>query len=298
MSGHYRAYKRINFTPERLDRIRRAAAIIEDYEARGFAMSLRQLYYQMVTKNLIPNRDAEYDKLGSDVTDGRLAGLISWTSIEDRNRNLKGNEIWTSPGHAFDDAKNKYRIDKWASQPIRPEVWVEKAALEGVVSTICSELDVDFFACRGYNSASEQWRAGRRFAGYMAKGQRPVVIHLGDHDPSGMDMTRDNQERLSLFAGTEIQVIRIALNMHQIEQYQPPPNPAKVSDSRYHEYCRVYGPESWEVDALPPEVLQQLIEEAVLRMRDQKKWDAAVAEETSDKRLMEEFIEEMMPTDD
>lgn len=291
--GHYRAYSKIRFTAERLDRIRRAAAIVEDYERRGFAMSLRQLYYQLVSRGLIANADREYDRLGADVTDGRMAGLISWTSIEDRGRNLMGNSTWPSPAAALREARDKFRLDKWRTQPTRPEVWVEKAALEGVVGAICGRLDVDFFSCRGYNSASEQWRAGRRFAGYVTAGQRPVVLHLGDHDPSGIDMTRDNAERLSLFAGVPVQVVRLALNMPQVRQYSPPPNPAKVTDSRFADYQRLHGDESWEVDALPPEVLQDLIAKAVLSLRDEKLWEAALAEENTDRARMTEVVEEM-----
>lgn len=287
-----RAYKQINFRPERLERIRRAAAIIEDYERRGYAMSLRQLYYQMVAKNLIANDDKLYDQLGNDVTDGRMTGLISWTSIEDRGRNLKGNRYWSGTGAALASARDAYRIDKWATQPIRPEVWVEKRALEGVVGDICGKLDVDFFALGGYNSASEQWRAGRRFAEYISKGQRPIVFHLGDHDPSGVDMTRDNQERISLFTGVQVAVVRLALNMPQIERYRPPPNPAKKQDSRYADYQRLYGDESWEVDALAPEVLQDLIESAVMSVRDENKWEAALAEENADRAYLTDIVED------
>jgi hypothetical protein len=291
-TGTYRAYgPPVKFTAERLERIRRAAAVIEDYERRGFAMSLRQLYYQLVAKALIPNEDRAYNQLGADVTDGRYAGLISWTSIEDRGRSLMGNTYHASPAAAVSEAAAAYHTDKWARQPCRVEVWVEKAALEGVVGAICSQLDVDFFACRGYNSASEQWRAGRRFASYISKGQRPVVLHLGDHDPSGIDMTRDNAERLSLFAGVPVQVIRIALNMDQVTHYAPPPNPAKVTDSRYADYRRAYGEESWEVDALPPEALQRLIDDAVRGMRDEAAWADALEEETADRRELADLVE-------
>lgn len=292
-TGHFRQYVEIRFRPERLERIRRAAQIIEDYERRGFSMSLRQLYYILVTKNVIANSDKEYDRLGVDVTDGRMAGLISWTSIEDRGRNLMGHQTWAAPQVALVEARDRYRTDKWAPQPIRPEVWVEKRALQGVVGAIAGKLDVDFFVLGGYNSASEQWRAGRRFAAYLSRGQRPMVFHLGDHDPSGLDMTRDNRDRLSLFAGVPIQVVRLALNMPQIECYRPPPNPAKVEDSRFEDYQRLYGDESWEVDALAPEVLQNIIEQAVLSVRDEGLWERELAQENEDRARMTEVIEEM-----
>lgn len=289
----YRAYRPANFSAERLVRIQRAAAVIEDYERRGFSMSLRQLYYQLVARGVIENSDRMYNQLGSDVTDGRMAGLISWAAIEDRGRNLMGHRYWSGPGQALREARDGYRMDKWRTQPVRPEVWVEKAALEGVVGEICGKLEVDFFACRGYNSASEQWRAGQRFADRIRRGQRPVVIHLGDHDPSGIDMTRDNTDRLSLFAGVPIQVIRVALNMDQIERYRPPPNPAKVTDSRFADYLARYGDQSWEVDALRPEDLQELIEQAVLAFRVEDLWEEALEDENADRAMLTEFIEQL-----
>jgi len=290
--GHYVAYVPKKFRQEALDIIEAANKIITEYECDGHDMTLRQLYYQFVARGLFENADKNYSKLGSIINDGRLAGLVSWTAIDDRGRNLKGLSTFTGPDAAIKSVLMKYRNDLWEDQPFRPEVWVEKAALEGVIAGICNKLRVDFFACRGYNSQSEQWRAGRRLAGYIAKGQRPIIFHLGDHDPSGIDMTRDNQERLSLFAGVPIQVVRIALNMPQIELYRPPPNPAKVTDSRFEDYQRKFGDESWELDALSPNVIHNLIEESVVRLRDEKLWDAALKQEVEDKLALEEMIAE------
>lgn len=292
-TGHYRAYIARNFGPDALERIGTLNKIIEEYGRKGFALTLRQLYYQHVAKGLIKNDDREYARLGNLVNDGRLAGLISWTAIEDRDRNLMGLETWDGPAALLKEARSKYRRDLWIDQPMRPEVWVEKKAMQDVVGQICGRLRVDFFACKGYVSQSEQWRAGQRFARYIRNGQQPIVFHLGDHDPSGIDMTRDNRDRLSMFAGTPIQVVRLALNMNQVDQYKPPPNPAKVKDSRFEDYQRKFGDESWELDALNPEVIQDLIETAVMRIRDKRRWDDALAQEVSEKQMLSDMIEEV-----
>jgi hypothetical protein len=287
-AGHFVRYVDKNFSTPSLLIIRQASEIIEEY--KDMAITLRQLYYQFVARGVIPNSVASYNKLGALINDGRMAGLISWTAIEDRGRNLMGLNHFPTPEAAISAARAEYRIDLWADQPFRPEVWVEKAALEGVIGSICNALRVDFFACRGYNSQSEQWRAGRRFARYIAKGQRPIVFHLGDHDPSGIDMTRDNRERLSLFAGTPVTVVRLALNMPQIEELKPPPNPAKNTDSRYADYRAAFGDESWELDALNPRAIQALIEEAIIKIRDNAKWDAQLRQEAEDKIYLDELI--------
>lgn len=291
--GTFRRYSDVDLTPARLERVRRAAVIVEEYERRGIPMSLRQLYYQLVARGVIPNAVEEYNRLGGDVSDGRMAGLISWTGVEDRRRNLKGLSYSSGPAEALRAAARGYTSDKWARQRCRPEVWVEKEALEGVVGTVCSELEVDFFACVGYNSQSEQWRAGRRFAGYVARGQTPVVFHLGDHDPSGLDMTRDNRDRLAVFAGTPVQVVRLALNRDQIDRYRPPPNPAKKTDARFAGYAAEHGGSSWELDALDPTVIGDLIRDAVVKLRDPALWDAAVADQEAEREVLTEFAEQL-----
>lgn len=289
----YRAYATKRFGDDALARIGRANEIIEEYRAKGYALTLRQLYYQHVARGFIANNVNEYSRLGALINDGRLAGLISWDAIEDRTRNLMGLNTYKDPSQLLKSVQGNYRIDLWEDQPWRPEVWVEKEALADVVGQICNQLRVDFFACRGYVSQSEMYAAGRRMMGYITKGQRPIVFHLGDHDPSGIDMTRDNQDRLSMFAGTSVTVVRLALNMDQVERYNPPPNPAKVTDSRFESYQRVHGDESWELDALNPETIHDLILTNVMRVRDGSKWDDALAREVADKQALQDMIDEM-----
>jgi len=229
-------YENKSFRKETLEIIDKANEIIEDYLQQGFSLTLRQIYYQFVARDLVPNTERSYKRLGSIINDARMAGLIDWDAIEDRTRNLVGLSSWTSPQQMVRQASEQFKTDWWEGQEYRPEVWIEKEALVGVIEAVCDEYDVPYFACRGYVSQSEMWRAGQRNGRYSGDGQIPVIIHLGDHDPSGIDMTRDNASRLGLFGETDIEVRRIALNMVQIEQYKPPPNPAKMTDSRFDSY--------------------------------------------------------------
>lgn len=291
--GHYRCYAPKNFREEDLRLLGQANAIIAEYEAQGLVLTVRQLYYQHVARGLIENRVENYSRLARLLSDGRLAGLVSWTAIEDRGRNLKGINHHETPEQALRNLAEKYSRDKWFDQPMRPEVWVEKEALEGVIGSICNELEVDFFACKGYNSQSEQWRAGRRLAGRVAAGQVPIIFHLGDHDPSGIDMTRDNRDRLSMFAGVPIQVVRLALNRPQIDALNPPPNPAKMGDPRFGDYRAEHGDESWELDALEPTYIRSLIRDAVVRVRDDAKWQVALEEEQAEREVLVELAEQL-----
>ena len=186
-------------------------------------------------------------------------------------------------------------LDRWEDQPNYVEVWIEKDALVGVISSICNELDVPYFSCRGYTSQSEMWRAARRFQRQSKKETR-TIIHLGDHDPSGIDMTRDIQDRLDLFEA-DVYVKRVALTMDQIEHYAPPPNPTKLSDARASGYIKNYGYECWELDALEPSVITELIKNEVTALIDEDVKRQVESQEDLDKRtlsLIEENYEEVM----
>jgi hypothetical protein len=196
-------YQAKRFSADSMQLIRLSNMIIADYEAQGYSLTLRQLYYQLVSRGELPNRHTEYKRLGSLINDARLAGLVDWLAIEDRTRNLRENTHWTSPQQIVQSAAEQYQIDKWATQPAYIEVWVEKDALIGVVESACQPLDVAYFSCRGYTSASEMWLAAQRFNQHRFRQGQPdqqcILFHLGDHDPSGIDMTRDITERLQLF---------------------------------------------------------------------------------------------------
>ena len=293
MTGTYLKYKDRRFATADLDVVRMADTIVTEYEDAGMAMTLRQLYYQFVSRDLLPNVQESYDRLKTLVSDGRMAGLISWTGIEDRTRNLKGRETYNSPADVLRIARESYHTDRWRTQPMRPEVWIEKEALAGVIEPICFDESVDFFACRGYNSQSEQWRAGRRFAGYVRAGQRPVVLHLGDHDAWGLNMTEDNRKRLELFAGVPVLVVRLALNRDQIDRHRPPPNPAKTNSALGRSYVAEHGTESWELDALNPTILRDLVTGAITRYRDPKLWDEALRAEAADKETLDDFLTQL-----
>jgi hypothetical protein len=265
-------YREKSFGADRAALISKANDIIAEYSAQGFQLTLRQLYYQFVSRDFIPNNLRSYKNLGDVINDARLAGLIDWNSIVDRTRNLQSLAHWRNPAEIIDACASQFRLDRWAPQPRRVEVWIEKDALIGVIEGICNELDVPYFSCRGYTSQSEMWSGAQRLKAYASNSQKPLVLHLGDHDPSGKDMTRDIEDRLSEFAGRPIELRRLALNMPQIEQYHPPPNPAKTTDSRAADYIAEFGNESWELDALEPSVITTLIRDAVLSVRDDDLW--------------------------
>lgn len=261
------AYEDWNPSDKSLDIVARANSICREYAAQGYDLTLRQLYYQFVARGWLPNNQRSYKSLGATIDKARKAGLMDWGYIVDRTRNLMGHTRYADPASMIDALEDTYHVDLWKGQDERVEVWVEKEALAGVIQRAALSRGVNYFSCRGYVSQSELHGAAMRHLRYEQAGQEVTVIHLGDHDPSGIDMTRDMQERLELY-GASTKVQRIALNRDQIDQYNPPPNPAKLTDSRVGGYMALYGSSSWELDALNPDTLADLITGEIDRHMD------------------------------
>ena len=268
--------------------IEQANTIIEEYLAQGFALTLRQLFYQFVARALLENVFKQYKRLGTIVRNARDGGLIDWDALEDRTREVNTHSFWNNPAGIISAAAHSYREDLWAGQRYRPEVWIEKDALLGVIEGVCTEFRVPYFAHRGNNSQTLQYQAGKRFAEYLDQGLIPLVLHLADHDPNGIDMTRDNIERLALYARAEIEVRRIALNMDQVRRFNPPPSFVKEGDTRTSGYRARFGTdECWELDALSPTVMADLIRTEIESLIEPNAWAKALAHESRGRELLD-----------
>lgn len=266
--------------------------ILASYEEQGYKLTLRQLYYQLVASDIIPNNISEYNKIGNVVNKGRLAGYIDWDMIEDRVRIPKTNSHWNTPKDILESAANSFYMDRWVGQDTYIEVLCEKDAVSNILEPICRKWDVLFMANRGYSSTSAVYEMGKRMK--WTNKMHKVIIYLGDHDPSGIDMTRDVKERVNQFITSDFDVVdmnRIALNMDQVDEYNPPENPAKSSDSRYETYVGKFGNSSWELDALEPSVLAGILEGQIIQYVDMIKFDIIAEQEQEYKQQIREIAE-------
>jgi hypothetical protein len=346
----YNSYVKRNYQPDlrigpaKMTLINQANVIIARYAKDGYSLTLRQLYYQFVKDNLLPNRIQSYKRLGDAINDGRLAGLVDWNIIIDRTRGLRGPVTWPGPKSRMKAAAEGYTTDKWITQPVRPEIWIEKDALIGVVEDPCYTYQVDYFSNRGFTSQSAMYEAAQRIRRRLNKGQDVHIFHLGDHDPSGIDMSRDIESRLRMFLAVDLKedlrtkagelmsqaeaggalvlngstfkerypeqhdklveeltkfqrergklhFDRIGLNMDQIDELRPPPNPAKFTDSRAKGYIDTYGYDSWELDALPPDYMVDLVRRAILSVRDERLWGIEVQREIKERKLLKSIAD-------
>lgn len=269
--------------------------IIGEYQESGDTMTVRQLYYQLVARDMIENTEKSYKRITGVVNDARLAGLIDWDAIEDRTRSFIRRNRWNSGNEILNGSARQFHMDMWKGQDTRVFCMVEKEALVGVLERVCNTFDVPILAARGYPSGTVLREFVEQDVLPYVEDQRILILHLGDHDPSGLDMTRDLRERIEMFAQSgsiDVSLTRIALNMQQIDEQNPPPNPAKQTDARFKEYEKEFGDESWELDALTPAFLRSLVKGHIERHIDPVKWKARESLISSIKTRLKKVAEE------
>lgn len=273
--------------------------IVDDYAAEGYILTLRQLHYQLVTNNWIINHDTAYKKLGNILDDCRYAGIIDWNAIEDRGRVPYIPYSVIDVEDALNDTVEQYRLNRQRGQKNAIELWTEKDALSGILRRTTQKYHIQLVVNKGYTSSSAIYNAYQRVVGNIRNKQFTTILYFGDHDPSGLDMIRDIRERLTLMlskgeyqidAESFLEVLPIGLTMEQIRKYNLPPNPTKLTDSRSDKYIANFGKTCWEVDALKPQVLTQIVETNIVKVINVKLYKEVVAEEKEGVEELKQII--------
>lgn len=275
-----------------------ANEIIDEWSAQGFDLSVRQLYYRLVAGGHVPNSPKSYKRVVDLMTRGRRAGMVDWLAITDRTRGHILRTHFNNTEEFSTYVPGWFHLNRWKNQPWWVEVMVEKDALSGVLGPVCRELDVPLTAMKGYASSSMMYWTAKRMQARIDNGQPVKIFYLGDHDPSGIDMDRDIKDRLDEYSWRYIEVERIALTMPQIEARNPPPYWAKVGDSRSPGYVARFGQDSWELDALRPNELREVVEEAVVGVRDEKALQEIEEREEVLKDHIRDFLKDFEGYDD
>lgn len=281
-------------TQRLLDQLKVINGVVEDYGRQGYKLTLRQLYYQLVARGIVPNADTEYKKLSDLLKKGRMAGLVDWDSIEDRTRIPRLDYAVDDIDDAIDDTISQYKLDRLGDQSVYIEVWCEKDALSNILRRMTNKYHVRLMINKGYSSASAMYKSAQRFKRH-GRGKKKILMYLGDHDPSGLDMVRDIGDRLRTF-GVRLDTpdsypIHLGITKEQVEEFDPPENPAKITDPRAEWYIEEHGDSSWEVDALEPSYLNEIINNCILEYIDKDKYDVQIKKEISDKKKLEQLKE-------
>lgn len=257
--------------PAIVDRVRE---IMAEYE---FPPTLRGLFYRLVSERALRNTRAEYNQLSDKLARARERGEIPWDSIVDLTRAPIVPSTWAGLGDFAETARHAFRLEVWERQPAYVEVWLEKQALSELFRRVCDSYAVRLMVGRGYSSTTFMLDG----AGHLERmaADKPVrVCYFGDFDPSGLDIFRDVRERLARY-GAEVECEKVALTWAQVEEHQLPPVMTKPKDTRAPAFVARHGDVAVELDALPPVVLERLVEAAILGTLDKSEFEATRAEE-------------------
>lgn len=240
-------------------------------------ITLRQLYYQLVSDGTIMNSANSYKNFIDHLTKAREKGIIDSDLFEDRSRN----EIIPEPESHKEDV-NQYvekiikgslripEIDIWTGQPYYVELWIEKDALVTLFQKVTEKKQVVLFASRGYTSHTKMNEALKRFKAKIEEGKKGVLLYFGDLDPSGLDIYSNIRNKFEKVKDFYIEIERIALRPEETEGLIP--MPLKKSDTRskkFREFMMEYGLKgSFELDALNPEILMNLARRAIEKYYD------------------------------
>ena len=244
-----------------LELIESARAVLAEYHP----MTVRQVFYQLVSRLVLENSEQQYKQLSRHLTTAREEGIIPDEWIEDRTRRPRDVSMWDGLDEFLSDARYWYRRNVWNTQPRYVVCWVEKDALSGIFEDITEEYGITLVVGRGYNSHSIKAEMAKRFQSI----EKPItILYFGDFDPSGENIYQNLKESFPRDFGISLEIEKVALRFEDIERYQLPPNPAKKTDSRAGSFIEKYGDISVELDALPLPVLQKRIRESIHHRMD------------------------------
>ena len=267
----------------------------------GYSMSLtlRQIYYRLVAGGLIPNNRSNYNQLSSQLVTARERGDVDDDRIVDRSRSVADMSFDGAEGFigaCRSTLETHYLRRLWDSQPFYVEVWVEKDALSQVIANAVDGFNTVVAPSRGYSSYSYLMEAANRIKTY-GQGKQPVILHFADHDPSGLDMSRDLQDRLNRYykSAPSITVVRIALTFNQVNSFNLTPNPVKAADGRSPAYVEKYGDKCWELDAIEPSQLLQICQGAVAKcIVNLEEWESLKAEDEQERSALTSQLDELL----
>lgn len=284
-------FRRDNITSKKATYISVINSILEEYSEQGYRLTLRQLYYQLVARDFIPNRVQEYSKLSSVLVFARMNGLTDWDMIEDRTRKPHLLYWVRDIQDAVEDTVRHYRLNRQEGQENCVEIWTEKDAVSNILKRVSQHFHVRLMVNRGYSSCSAMKDAFDRLQlSKRMQGQKTIILYVGDYDPSGLDMIRDIESRLNEFGLDNFEIVHVALTVEQIKEFNPPPNPAKITDPRAKRYIAEHGSESWELDALKPNDLEKIVQRNVLNFIDLGLFESMLQKEKEDKAKLTELI--------
>jgi hypothetical protein len=276
-----------------LSDILRASQKIINEEKENGKITIRHLFYRLVGVGLLAKNEHEYRHLSSYLMKWRRSGEISWSSFADNTRWYYGSRCFSSMEAALRNTRDTYRRNVWASQNDFVEIWCEKDAIASIILEEADTFGVRVFPLRGFSSGSSLHNAADGFRAQIEAGKNVYIYYFGDHDPSGLAIDDSTVRNLKKDHGVEVNFERIAVLPEHIEEYKLPTRPSKKSDSR----TKKFQGESVEIDAMPMDVLRQMVRDCIIQHINPQEWAAEMAtekEEQATLNMMMEALEEVV----
>ncbi|MBA7574204.1 hypothetical protein ES695_06215 [Candidatus Atribacteria bacterium 1244-E10-H5-B2] len=269
-----------------LELLAQVQKIIDSYD---FALTLRQIYYQLVAKQIIPNKEKYYKKLSWLCVKGRDEGILPEEKFVDRTRVFDKLSSWLDLKDFMDTVKNAYRKDKWQDQDNYIEIWTEKDALRAVINAITHKYDIGLQIARGQYPRTGIYETSKRYKAQSDK--KCLLCYVGDYDPSGLAIYESIKERLIKY-GVNVEIPdRVALTEEQIKKYRLPSDRAKKSDPNYKKFVEVTGSDKVvELDSLPPDILRKIIEDCIMKNIDYELLGLVQEKERDEGTRLDKFI--------
>lgn len=238
-------------------------------------VTLRQLFYRLVSEQVLPNTESAYKQLSARTAAARRDG--TFPDLVDRVRVIHRFRHFSGPTQALQWVSAIYRRDRTENQDVSIYLGVEKAGIIEQLETWFGELGIPVLSLGGYSSQSFCDQVARDVE---EQGREAVLIYAGDFDPSGEDIDRDFLKRTACFD----KVVRVALNASQVTQYGLPPQPGKATDSRARAFTARHGQlVQVELDALPPDGLRRLYQAAIDDFVDVSTLEGVLEQERSER---------------
>jgi hypothetical protein len=242
---------------------RRSLDLIEAmYAAAQSAQPItgRGIGYKLFTAGLISSvAKPEMQRVYRLLKEARERGKIPWHWIVDETRALERVALWDSPEQYARAVSRSYRRDFWNQQPCRVEVWSEKGTVRGVLKPVLDDYGVGFRVLHGFSGATTIYDVAQD-----DDGRQLIALYVGDYDPSGLYMSEhDLPDRLVKYGGVHVTLERVALTREHTDGLPSFPASSKKKDPRFKWFVPHFGTQCWELDALDPNDLRALVEEAI-----------------------------------
>jgi hypothetical protein len=252
--------------------------------------SVRAVCYQLFVRRLIPSMARTHtNRISFLLARAREDGHVPWEWIVDETRRPERASVWADPLSFAKAVQRSYRRDRWRQQHQQVEVWSEKGTVRGTLGPVLDELAVTFRVLHGHSSATVLNDVAEETQGL----DPPLkVFYVGDHDPSGMDMSeRDLPTRLQEY-GARVDLERVAVTLADTLGGTVPGFSVwdKTRDTRLRWYVARFGQQCWELDAVNPNVLRDKVRDAIELLIDRDEWDRCEAVERAESQSLEEVM--------